>query len=294
MSLSPLVPPLLPALSFAFPGRCVGIAEYSAGPTGITLFHFPEPAYAAVDVWGGSPGTTFTDALRAAYGKFVSGIAFCCGSAYGLEAGCALAAGLLSSGLASNQRNEIAIVPAAVVFDYKGRDNDVHPDHALGLGALQSTRGDWFPCGARGAGRFVHWGTYFGQAFMEQSGHGAALGEFGRTKVGMFTVVNALGVVNREGQPVLGNLDRRSGLRGLVAEDLRRGIKPHPTDLAAGAGVSENTTLTLLVTNRRLRQEELQSGGRYAHVYGTSDPTISHGKRRGYFFHSHYGRGFNQ
>ena len=76
MSLSPLVPPLVPALSFAFPGLRVGIVEYSAGPTGITFFHFPECAYAAVDVRGGSPGTTFTHALRTAYGEFVSGIAF--------------------------------------------------------------------------------------------------------------------------------------------------------------------------------------------------------------------------
>jgi len=198
MSLSPLIPPLVPALSFAFPGLRVGIAEYSAGPTGITFFHFPERAYAAVDVRGDSPWTTFTDAWRAAYGKFVSGIAFCGVSAYGLEAGCAVAAGLLSSGPASNQRSEIAIAPTAVVFDYKGRDNDVFPDHALGLAALHSTREDWFRCGARGAGRFVHCGTYFGQAFMEQSGRGAAFGEFGGTRLGIFAVVNTGGVIRTD------------------------------------------------------------------------------------------------
>ena len=240
MSLSPRVPPLVPARSFAFPGLRVGIVEYSAGSTGITFFHFSECAYAAVDVRGGSPGTTCTDALRAAYGKFVSGIAFCGSSAYGLEAGC-------------------AVMPAAVVFDCKGRDNDAHPNRASGFTALHSTREDWFPCGARGAGWFVYCGTYFGQAFMEQSGQGAAFAEFGRTELGIFTVVNALGVVvNREEQPVLGNLDRRSGLCSLVAEDLRRGKKPHPTGPAAGADVSDNATLTLLVTNRQRKQEELQ------------------------------------
>jgi L-aminopeptidase/D-esterase-like protein len=220
MSLSLLVSPLVPALSFAFPGLGVDIAEYSTGPTGITFFHFPERGYAAVDVRGGSPGTTFSDASRTACG---------------------------------NQRSENAIVPTAVVFGDKERDNDVRPDRALGLAALHSTREDWFPCGARGAGRFVHCGTYFGQACMEQSGQGAGFGEFGRTKRGVFTVVvNAVGVVvNRQGQPVLGNLDRQSGRRSLVAEHLRWGKKPHPTDLAAGAGVSENTTLTWLVTNRQ-------------------------------------------
>jgi len=74
MLLSPRVPPLVPALSFAFPSLRDGIAEDSAGSIGITFFHCPEHAYAAVDVRGGSPGTTFTDALRAGYGESVSGI----------------------------------------------------------------------------------------------------------------------------------------------------------------------------------------------------------------------------
>jgi len=140
MSLSRPVSPLVPALSFAFAGLGVDIAEYSTGTHRNYFFHFPERGYAAVDVRGGSPGTTFTGASRTAYG---------------------------------NQRSEIAILRTAVVFDDKGRDNDVRPDHALGLAALHSTREDWFLCGARGAGRFVHCGTYFGQAFMEQSGQGA-------------------------------------------------------------------------------------------------------------------------
>ena len=131
MSLSPLGPSMVPAPSLAFPGVRVDNAEYSAAATEITLLHFPECGYAAVAVRGGSPGTTFTEGLSAACGK--SGIALCGGSAYGLKAGCAVAAGLLRSGLASKQGwSEIALVPTAVVFDYKGRDNCAHPDRALG------------------------------------------------------------------------------------------------------------------------------------------------------------------
>src|SRR5690242_14303145 len=77
MPLRPHVPAAAPAHQFPFPGVRVGVAEYEDGPTGITLFHFPERAFAVVDVRGGSPGTCFTDALRMSYGKFVSGIAFC-------------------------------------------------------------------------------------------------------------------------------------------------------------------------------------------------------------------------
>ena len=151
MSLSPLVPPpSVPALSFAFLCLRVAVAEYSAGPAGIISFHFPECAHAAVDVRDGSPGTTFTDGLRAAYGKFASGIAFCGGSAYGWEAGCAFAVGLLSSGLASNQRSEIAMVPAAVVFDHKGRDNDARP--CLGFGGAPQYSGRLVPVRRMGRG----------------------------------------------------------------------------------------------------------------------------------------------
>jgi L-aminopeptidase/D-esterase-like protein len=254
MSMSPL-----PALSFGFSGLRVGIAEYSDGPTGVTVFHFPRRAYAVVDVRGGSPGTTFTDALRMAYGKFVSAIAFCGGSAYGLEAGCGVAAGLLESGSASHEWGNIAVVPTAVVFDFKGRDNSVYPDRALGLAALQSAREGWFPYGTRGAGRFVHCGSYFGRSFMEQSGQGAAFGEFGATKVAVFAVVNARGViVDRAGRALLGNRDRQSGLRTSVVEDLRSGKRPLPAETAPTAVLSENTTLSLLVTNRELRQDELQ------------------------------------
>jgi L-aminopeptidase/D-esterase-like protein len=122
---------MVPALGVAFPGVRVGNAEYSAAATEIILFHFPECGYAAVDVRGGSPGTTFTEGLSAACGK--SGIALCGGSAYGVEAGCAVAAGLLRSGLASKPGwSEIALVPTAVVFDDKGRDNCARPDRALG------------------------------------------------------------------------------------------------------------------------------------------------------------------
>ena len=259
MSLSPLVSPAVPPLRFNFPGLRIGIAEYPEGPTGVTVFYFPQRVYTAVDIRGGSPGTTFTDLLRTGYGQFVSAIAFCGGSAYGLEAGCAVASGLLSSGRASHKWGEIAVVPSAVVFDFKGRDNGIYPDRSLGLAALEGAREGCFPCGSRGAGRFVHCGSYFGQEFMEQSGQGAAFAEFGATKVAVFTVVNARGVVmDRAGRPVLGNRDHQSGLRSSIIEDLGRGKRTVPTELAAATGLGENTTLTLLVTNRQLRQDQLQ------------------------------------
>jgi hypothetical protein len=39
-------------LTFDFPAVRVGVAEYDDGPTGATVFYFPKPMKAAVDVRG--------------------------------------------------------------------------------------------------------------------------------------------------------------------------------------------------------------------------------------------------
>lgn len=68
-----------PALEFDFPGLRIGVAEYDEGPTGCTVFHFPEGATTASDVRGGSVGLTGDYDRNHA-------ICFAGGSLYGLEA----------------------------------------------------------------------------------------------------------------------------------------------------------------------------------------------------------------
>ena len=53
-----------PSLRFDFPGMKIGIAEYDEGPTGTTVFYFPDGVKGAVDVRGGAPGTLNAPALR--------------------------------------------------------------------------------------------------------------------------------------------------------------------------------------------------------------------------------------
>ncbi len=184
-----------PCFEFDFPGLRIGVAEYAEGPTGVTVFHFPGRAYGVVDTRGGAPGSSLTEALKADFGRYIDAIAFCGGSAYGLEAASGVASGLLHSGAASQKWGEVAVVPAAVVFDFKGRHNAVHPDRKLGLAALNAAREGMFPLGMRGAGAFVHCGSYFGESFMERSGQGAAFRKLGATRLAVFTVVNARGVI---------------------------------------------------------------------------------------------------
>jgi L-aminopeptidase/D-esterase-like protein len=103
-------------------------------------------------------------------------------------------------------------------------------------------------------------GKFFGQRYMESAGQGGAFRQVGRTKISVFTVVNAVGaIVNREGRVVRGNRAPESGLRTSFAADLLDGAAVIKRQLNATPGPpSENTTLTLLVINRRARLLELQ------------------------------------
>jgi L-aminopeptidase/D-esterase-like protein len=244
-------------MRFNFPGLRIGIAEYPEGPTGVTVFHFPERVFGAVDTRGGAPGTSLTQALQAGFGKFVNAIVFCGGSTYGLEAASGVASGLLRSGAASGDWGHVAVVPAAVVFDFKGRLNTVYPDRDLGLAALEAACEGQFPLGARGAGAFVHCGSFFGESFMERSGQGAAFLNLKSTRIAVFTVVNARGVlIDREGHVIAGNRGI-SGSRISVATALGDGSRS-ANSVPSSSGVTDSTTLTLVVTNRVLDQSQLR------------------------------------
>jgi len=133
-----------------------------------------------VDTRGGAPGSSLTQAQNASFGKFVSAVVFCGGSTYGPEAASGVVAGLLRPGTTSNKWGEVAVVPAAVLYDFKGRRNNVYPDRELGLAALKAGREGRFPLDIRGAGAFVHCDSYFGESFMERSGQGERSSILGR------------------------------------------------------------------------------------------------------------------
>src|SRR5688500_16090457 len=81
-----------PALVLDWPALHVGVAEYDEGPTGATVFYFPERAVGAVDVRGGAPGTVNTDALRQGYeSRVLHAVVFAGGSWHGLAAANAVA-----------------------------------------------------------------------------------------------------------------------------------------------------------------------------------------------------------
>lgn len=247
-----------PALTFDFPALRVGVAEYAEGPTGCTVLHFPEGAALALDVRGGSPG------VLGDYG-FVHAICLAGGSLYGLEAASGVAAALLAAHDYAIGWGRIALVSGAIIYDFRGRDNAIYPDKALGRAAFRAaTEGTGrFPLGARGAGRNASVGKGFGSDRLEPGGQGGAFRQVGPTKLAVFTVVNAVGaIVGRDGRVVRGHLDRATGMRGHAIAELERRLAAGEASAAAPG----NTTLTVVATNQKLGDDALRQWGRQVHA----------------------------
>lgn len=254
-----------PELEFDFPGLEIGVAEYEQGPTGTTVFYFPNRAVGVVDVRGGSPGTIGTDRLRLAYTQpRVDAISFAGGSLYGLAVATGVADEIKAQRTDAGQWGGIAGVAGAIIFDLgERRLNTVTPDEELGRAALRAARPGRFPLGARGAGRFALQGWYFGN--VQYSGQGGAFRQVGPIKVAVFTVVNSMGsIVDRTGHVVRCHEPGPSGC-GTIREYLSgrvEGLAPIPIDTSGAAesaeGLTRNTTLTLVVTNQKLAPWALQ------------------------------------
>ncbi len=240
-------------LEYDFPTFHVGIAEYDEGPTGCTVFAFPNSAATAMDERGGMVGRT--DGY-----EWNDAICFAGGSIYGLEVPAGVTAELIA--LRHPTLDNMACVSGAIIFDFGRRDNLIYPDKALGRAALVVARPNIFPLGPRGAGRSAGCGGIFDFARAESSGQGAAFRQVGDTKIAVFTVVNALGaIVNREGKVVRGNRDPHTGERIHPLTDLEHRIATGQlTTSPAG-----NTTLTMLITNQKLDTRSLQQLARQVH-----------------------------
>jgi L-aminopeptidase/D-esterase-like protein len=255
-----------PFLNLDFPDLHIGVAEYAEGPTGCTVFHFPQGAVAcSVDIRGGSHGTILTEGRDRLHAICLAG-----GSALGLEAAAGVTAELFAQRDYATGWTDIPITSGGIIFDYNlRRNNAIYPDKALGRAALRAAAPGRFPLGSHGAGCSATVGkslrpTHEG----ESSGQGGAFVQVGPTRIAVFTVVNAVGaIVDRQGRVVRGNLDPATGERHHLAERIQQTIDPSPESEPSPG----NTTLTVVVTNQRLNTERglawsLRQFARLAHT----------------------------
>lgn len=172
-------------------GLRVGNADDAALRSGVTVLTADRPFVAAVHVMGGAPGTRETDLLapdrlvQEVDAIFLSG-----GSAFGLDAGTGVMAGLraMGRGFAVGPAR-VPIVPGAIVFDLlNGGEKDwtESPYPVLGRAALDAAASD-FALGTAGAGYGALTGNLKGGL-----GSASCVLPSGLT-VGALAVVNALG-----------------------------------------------------------------------------------------------------
>ena len=259
-------------LQFDWPAIQVGIGSYEEGPTGLTIFRFPDSAMAAVDVRGGSLGTVNTEYLNLGYEQpIVDAVVFSGGSAYGEEAITGVATGLKDDGAYSGEWGNVALVVGAIIYDFFGRRlNEIYPDKRLARTALHDLRSGIFPLGAQGAGRMAMQGAFFGRGV--HSGQGGAFRQIDDLKVAAFVVVNSSGAItDRNGRLVkFRNNLTDSGAGGGAPSGL-----PKAADLLADLPTSRSgqwtpqtsdyrrtgghhTTVSLVVINQKFSYAALQ------------------------------------
>lgn len=266
-------------LRFDWPILRVGTGEYPAGPTGVTVFHFDKKVSVAVDSRGGGPGTVNAPYMELGYDMSeLDSVVFAGGSWYGLEATTAVASALKDDGLrdgdAFSEVPNIAMSVGSIIFDFGGRRlNEIYPDKRLAQAAFRAAKTGEFPLGAHGAGRSTITGGLFG--CHAHSGQGGAYGQYGDVKIAVFTVVNALGVVNdREGNVVACYGDKDWPEKLKTKDLLHKWVSGQwpENDFA-----KKNTTISLVVTNQALDPAELKrlavqvhtSMGRALQPFGT-------------------------
>ncbi|NEZ03081.1 peptidase S58 DmpA [Wenzhouxiangella sp. XN201] len=269
----PVTPRAESVLTFDFPEMLVGVAEYDEGPTGTTVFYFPDAVKAAVDVRGGSPGTVNAAALMNGWDrKMMELVVFSGGSWYGLSATTGAANALKHLEAERSNPNFIAGAVGAIIYDVGGRRmTRITPDDRLGRVALENARPGQFPLGPHGAGRFAMQGVYFTEPLSASnshrwphSGQGGAFTQVGPTKIGVFTVVNSVGaIVDRNGRVV--RCARNDPDRDCPSIREMLEVRVHDASEAPAGGPTTNTTLTLVVTNQKLPIAHLERLAKQVH-----------------------------
>lgn len=255
MKLEPNTTPREPKIEFDWPALHIGTAWYEKGPTGCTVFHFPDQARTVADIRGGNHASLLMDKLENGRSDYLDAICFAGGSIFGLEAATGVTAELLAKG---GYAKRVYKTSGAIIWDL-WRDNMIYPDKDLGRAALRTARPGVFPLGWQGVGCSPGCGGGFGP---EGTGQGGAFRQIGSTKLAVFTVVNAWGAIhNRKGEVVRGNLDKKTGKRTSSFECVEKRISEQATPAESRPN---NTTLTLVVTNQKV--SDLDQFARQVHT----------------------------
>ncbi|HJS26917.1 MAG TPA: P1 family peptidase [Actinomycetota bacterium] len=221
-------------------GIRVGHVTDLEGLTGCTVVLCPPGTTGSVDVKGGAPGTSETDAIRPGTSvPEIHAVLLAGGSAFGLAAATGVQRWLEERGVGFDTRAaRVPIVPAAVLFDLGVGDPRARPTEGDGYAACEAATEGPVAEGSVGAGTGAVFAKQPDPAAGWKGGLGTAAVEEGDVVVSALAAVNALGtVLDEDGEPLAEN-------RNPEAEE-----RPW-----SGA----NTTLAVVATNATLSKERAQ------------------------------------
>lgn len=241
----------------------VGTVENEKGPTGVTVFTFPETSVAAADIRGGAAAVRESSSIdELSTWPMGDAIVLAGGSTYGLEAASGVMSRLLEVRGKKTDFMSIPQVPSAIVYDFRNRkDAAVYPDKELGRRGYDAVKTNQVWIGQAGAGRNVTIGKYFGSRFGEVSGQGAAFIEKNGVKIFALTVLNAVGnILDLKGNIIAGNRDPKTGVRRMIADQLLE--KPQTPSVQEKG----NTTISIVITNVKMSHADIRRIGVMTHT----------------------------
>jgi L-aminopeptidase/D-esterase-like protein len=221
-------------------GVRVGHVTDLEGLTGCTVMLLPPGTTGSVDVKGGAPGTSETDAIRPGTSvPELHAVLLTGGSAFGLAAASGVQRWLEERGVGFDTGvARVPIVPAAVLFDLGVGDPGARPTADDGYAACEAAVDGPVQEGSVGAGTGAVFAKRPDPAAGWKGGLGTASVEQEDVVVAALAAVNAVGtVLDEEGTPLAEN-------RNPEAQEAT----------LPGA----NTTIAVVATNARLSKERAQ------------------------------------
>jgi L-aminopeptidase/D-esterase-like protein len=221
-------------------GIRVGHVTDEQGVTGCTVVLCPPGTTGSVDVKGGAPGTSETDAIRPGTSvPEIHAVLLAGGSAFGLAAATGVQRWLEERGVGFDTKvARVPIVPAAVLFDLRVGDPRARPGADDGYAACEAASDGPVAEGSVGAGTGAVFAKQPDPTAGWKGGLGTASEERDGIVVAALAVVNALGTVRAEDGSALAEN------RNPEAEE------PH--------WPGTDTTLAVVATNAMLSKERAQ------------------------------------
>lgn len=237
MNLVPKIGTTKKDLKFEFDDISIATVQYDEGPVGCTYIHFEKGATTYIDVRGGDPARIEYNSTMGK--KWCSGICIAGGSIMGLEATVGVNAQIWKNN--NYKLLKWGASNGSIIFSQNLTKNSIYPDKKLGEFAVTSLAKNVTYMGQVGAGASASFGQ--GCAFHEYKD-----GEFAGIKLFVMTVVNAIGdvyendkLVKKSGYQIGGNNE-------------------------ADESTDKNTTITVLVTNLEMDDNELKQLARQVHT----------------------------